>query len=181
MKQIKLNLPKLKLGQIKVTGQLWDTQDPVYLDQDILDIKLPNGNSIDVGWHPESDPNGSFRIVVYRDYWSNQLTDPITTKDAFEVPQIVYQLAEGYSKPIVIMSCSKETRHERYYKSLSRPRADDTCACVERSFHPRWKFGRKVPSAQRLDLSRVRRCSPARRAPLRRSGVPPARRRPRGS
>jgi len=119
MKPINLNLSNLGVGRLKIKGQIYDTQDPVYLVQDILDIELPNGNSIDVGWHPESDLDGSFRIVVYRDHWSNQLTKPIRTKDVLEVVEDVRQLVREYSKPTVTVSCSNETRKERIYKQSS--------------------------------------------------------------
>ncbi len=119
MKPIELNLPKVSLGRIKIKGHLYDTKDPVYLVQDILDIELPNGISIDVGWHPESDITGAYRVVVYRGYWSNQLTEPCRTKGALEVVDIVQRLVKEFSAPTVTISASKETRHERSYKPSS--------------------------------------------------------------
>jgi len=119
MNPVDLNLPKIRPGRIKIKGQLYDTMDPVYLVQDILDIELPNGISIDVGWHPESDISGTYRVVVYRGYWSNQLTDPSRTKYALEVVDIVQRLVKEFSAPTVTISASKETRHERSYKPSS--------------------------------------------------------------
>lgn len=112
MKRIDLKLSELGLGRIKVKGQLYATHDPIYLVQDILEIDLVNGISIDVGWHPESDPNGSFRIVVFQDFWRNQLRDPIRTTELFEVVDKVRSLVVEYSKSTIITTCSGESRHE---------------------------------------------------------------------
>jgi hypothetical protein len=54
-----------------VKGRLMPRYELKDLDQNILEIDVPGGLTVDVGWHPEFDPNGSFRVVVYRDYWSD--------------------------------------------------------------------------------------------------------------
>ena len=119
MRKIDLKLSELGVGQVTQKGQLCVTYDPAYLVQDILEIDLPNGITIDVGWHPESDPSGSFRIVVYRDYWSNQLTKPILTKEVLEVVESVRQLVREYSKPTLTVACSSESRQEYVCKQTS--------------------------------------------------------------
>ena len=109
MNPIDLKLSELGLNQVVVKGQLYHTYDPADLDQDILEIDLPNGISIDVGWHPESDPGGSFRIVVFRNFWPNQLRDPIRTQNVSEVVEAVRRLAVEYSGSTVMISCSSES------------------------------------------------------------------------
>ena len=93
MNTVNLNLPK---GTI-VKGQLCVDYDVESLDQDILEITLPSGVTIDVGWIPEYDPNGQFRIVVYRDYWRNQLTAPEFVAGVPDLCASVERLAELYT------------------------------------------------------------------------------------
>ena len=72
--------------------------DPNLLVADILLVRLQNDISIDVGWYPEDDPEGEFRIRVYRRGWENQLLpQPITTTDPREVVREVNRLAAKYS------------------------------------------------------------------------------------
>jgi len=119
MKLIELHLPE----DIKVLGQFYDTNDPMYLLQDILEIHLPNGICIDVGWHPEGDPNGSYRIVVFRGYWRNQLREPVFTRDVSEVVTELTRLVNEYMNAAVLVSCSDGINE---VVSLSHPTEFDT-------------------------------------------------------
>jgi hypothetical protein len=105
MTAIELVLPP----DASVKGQLFYSYEPAYLLQDILEIDLSTGITIDVGWSPECDPSGSFRIVVFRDFWRNQLREPIHVKRISEVVETVQQLAFEYSRPTVVVSCSSES------------------------------------------------------------------------
>src|SRR5262249_10233159 len=65
----------------------------------ILEIELPSDLTIDVGWYPEGDPVGAFQVVLYRDYWSNQLVPPVEVKTISDVVKEVEKLAKTYSAP----------------------------------------------------------------------------------
>src|SRR6266511_2241031 len=93
MEAIALHLP----AGIEVRGELLDSMDPECLLQDILVVKLPSGLVIDVGWHPECDPHGSFRIVIFRDYWINQLESPVKATDPRTAALAVEKLARKYA------------------------------------------------------------------------------------
>ena len=95
MKPVKLDLP----DGVEVRGELLSGRQPDCMLQDLLELKLPTGITIDVGWHPESDPNGSYRVVVFRDYWRNQLQQPVLTRSIRELVTIVEKLAREYSGP----------------------------------------------------------------------------------
>jgi len=81
MNPIQLRLPQ---GAVQ-KGHLFRDSSLAELDQDILEIDLPSGLTIAVGWHPECDPDGKFHIVVFSRYWSNQIVEPITTNSVGEV------------------------------------------------------------------------------------------------
>lgn len=57
-----------------------------YYSEDLLSIQTvhnkdggwkndPEGHIIDLGWYPESDPNGVYRLVLLRINWNNILVD----------------------------------------------------------------------------------------------------------
>ncbi|OGQ82488.1 MAG: hypothetical protein A3F90_08865 [Deltaproteobacteria bacterium RIFCSPLOWO2_12_FULL_60_19] len=100
--KVELHLPE----NVVVKGALYTTTDPAYLVQDMLEIDLPNGITIDVGWYPESDPAGSFQVVVFRDHWDNQLREPFETKSIEDVTREVKRLAEEYQNRTVTLPCS---------------------------------------------------------------------------
>jgi hypothetical protein len=81
-----------------VKGALFANESD-YLREDILEIELPSDLTIDVGWYPEDDPAGAFQIVLYRDYWSNQLVPPVEVKTISDVVKEVEKLAKTYSAP----------------------------------------------------------------------------------
>ncbi len=93
-------------------GRLYESYDQRNLDQDILEVDLDTGLTIEVGWYPEYDPNGSFRITVFRDHWVNQIGRPITVKTTYQVAEAVEFLAKRYSAPLSMwfVSCTQETQ-----------------------------------------------------------------------
>lgn len=105
MKQISLKLPDDAI----VRGALYDTMDPLFLVQDILDVVLPDGVIIDVGWYPESDPSGEYRITVYQDTWQNKLlAQPIRVHDANSVAAEVSRLAFQHSRQVVAVTAESD-------------------------------------------------------------------------
>ena len=101
-----------KLINVQVRGQLELAPDLDDLDQDILEVELENGLVIDVGWIPENDPTGAYRIVVYHQYWDNQITDPVFTKYPTEVAEIVDWLIRDYSATLLPQHRSSFQSHD---------------------------------------------------------------------
>jgi hypothetical protein len=66
------------------------------LDQDILEIVLPNGMKIGVGWFPENDPDGRFLIRVFRKYYTQMVRPPIEATSPHDVAAKVADLAREY-------------------------------------------------------------------------------------
>ena len=75
-----------------VKGTLPSTQDVAELVSGMLEIGLPDGRTIDVGWVPEHDPAGSYRVVAYRDYWHRH-TAVAWVRDRAQVVPTVAALA----------------------------------------------------------------------------------------
>jgi len=92
-----INVP-ITVPGCRIKGMLCDSYPPEDLDQDILQVSLPNGITVDVGWYPDGDPDGEFKVVVYRKYWSNQLCAPFVTRGPREVAKAVEKLVVQYSK-----------------------------------------------------------------------------------
>ena len=90
----------LHLGDdVIVKGNLYPTKDPVYLREDLLEIDLPSGVTIDVGWYPEGDPEGAYRIVVFKGYWVRQIIEPITTPETDRAVQVIRSLCSMFAAP----------------------------------------------------------------------------------
>jgi hypothetical protein len=78
----------------------YDTpEDLCLLDQDILEVELPNGIYIDVGWFPQHDANGRFVIRAYREHRRQPLREPIETREPFDVAKFVVDLVSTYASP----------------------------------------------------------------------------------
>lgn len=76
------------LPHANVKGALLSSYDPILdlplLDQDILEVVTPTGLTISVGWFPQNDPNGSFRVTTFRRNRRNELSRT-ETKNLLEV------------------------------------------------------------------------------------------------
>ena len=77
-----------------ITGELYPDFDGRNLDQDILQVAMPSGITIDVGWYPSNDANGCFKIVTYRDYWRDTVRPTVETKNPHVVAATVREIAE---------------------------------------------------------------------------------------
>ena len=55
-----------------VKGAIYDSMDPRFLREDLLEIDLPSGLTISVGWVPHCDPSGAFQIVLFHEYWAEK-------------------------------------------------------------------------------------------------------------
>jgi hypothetical protein len=81
-----------------VTGEILRDYSafPQRLTPDIMQVMLPSGYGIDVGWLPAFDPGGTFQIVVFKGVWDNQVMEPIETSTPDEAARLVESLAREY-------------------------------------------------------------------------------------
>lgn len=85
---------------VVVKGAIYDTDDPAYLREDLLEIDLPSGLTISVGWEPHRDPNGHFHVRVFRDQWDNLHDDQDRrSHDREYVLRMLQTLVETYRLP----------------------------------------------------------------------------------
>ncbi len=119
---IQLNLPP----QAKVTGALRSRTTVQNLLQDMLQIVLPDDIVIDVGWYPDWDPNGRYRVMVFQDDVDHPLEDDFTTKDVDAVKARIYDLVEKYLPFAVSVSDSHDTATSLSLNGQSGPSAEYT-------------------------------------------------------
>jgi len=112
MNPVQLDLP----DGCEVYNFLYPTRDPEYLVQDQLSVALPNGYVIDVTWAPEHDPNGSYIVRVFREYWQAQQVPSVITRDVNDVVNLVREHVLRFIRPEVALSssgvCETEARLE---------------------------------------------------------------------
>ena len=54
--------------------------------EDLVQVEYENGYLIDIGWYPECDPNGSFKLYLIKDYnWDN----PVKVKEVKNTDEII--------------------------------------------------------------------------------------------
>lgn len=90
----KIELPAPRFA--KVQGALYDTTDIHDLTQDMLQIELPGGLFIDVGWYPQWNPSGRYMILVFRDNVDDTL-ERIRSRNVSFVAAKVASLIGKYS------------------------------------------------------------------------------------
>jgi hypothetical protein len=96
-----INLKKwLPPGSV-VRGILLSSYDPVtdlpLLDQDIVEIELPNGMTISIGWFPEQDLAGHFRVTLFRPTRAELVRPPVEVKTPFEVAKAIERFAGEFT------------------------------------------------------------------------------------
>lgn len=97
MKPLALDLPH---GAVQ-RGTLYGDPTVHYGLGDVLEVELPTGYTIDVGWD-ENNPRDPFRIVVYREYFGDRFVDfRVGSVDqvASEVESIARQLCATTWQP----------------------------------------------------------------------------------
>ena len=104
MKTVRLN--NLPAGS-DVRGGLIDDPEHEYELGDVLEVKLPTGFTIDVGWD-EDFPEKPFRIVVYREYFGDRIVD-FRVREVADVVREVELLAHQHSQQCVATACSQTT------------------------------------------------------------------------
>jgi hypothetical protein len=79
---------------VRIKGMLlseYGADDLALLDQDILEIELPNELRIEVGWFPENDPTGHFLVQIFR---KGQLTPAEPAREAKSPPEVASLIAD---------------------------------------------------------------------------------------
>lgn len=60
-----IDLRFLESPGVCIKGEIYGEMHPDVLLQDLIEVELPSGEIIDVGWYPEHDLHGSFRVSRY--------------------------------------------------------------------------------------------------------------------
>ncbi|HZW34430.1 MAG TPA: hypothetical protein VFF52_27145 [Isosphaeraceae bacterium] len=84
----------------QVRGVLYNDPAHVYGLGDVLEVELPTGLTIDVGWDEDS-PQGPFRLTVYREYFGDHFID-FHVRDLDQVVIEVQRLAAELSGPGIV-------------------------------------------------------------------------------
>lgn len=95
----------------QVRGSLYLDPSMEYGSGDVLEVELPTGFTIDVGWD-EGVPEAPFRIVVYREYFGDRFVD-FFVQDVDDVEYEVRRLARELSRPFTVSSCAGESFERR--------------------------------------------------------------------
>jgi hypothetical protein len=80
---------------VKVRGAIYPTLDPECLDSELLQMELPNGVFIDVGWYPSGDPHGAFYVTAFLSSWDHRLKRE-STRSPREAASIAESWAQRY-------------------------------------------------------------------------------------
>jgi hypothetical protein len=89
----------------QVRGVLYEDPAHVYGLGDVLEVELPTGLTIDVGWDEDS-PEAPFRLTVYREYFGDHSID-FHVRDIAHVVTEVQRLAAEFSGPGVLTAGSE--------------------------------------------------------------------------
>jgi hypothetical protein len=73
-----------------VRGAIYRELHPDLLLQDILEIDLPSGKTIDVGWYPEHDVAGAFRVRLYR----GNILDLVREVEIRDPDEVIHRVVE---------------------------------------------------------------------------------------
>jgi len=82
---------------VTAIGALHNTENADALDQDMLQLTLPGAVFIDVGWYPDCDPGGEYRVVVFRDDFESPLEEAFHAKEVAAVVDKIQRLLAKYA------------------------------------------------------------------------------------
>jgi hypothetical protein len=83
-----------KIADCEITGFLYEADCPQCLGEDMIDVVLPNGVLITAGWYPEGNPQGTYRICVFRGH--DELIPPIESRDVDQIAADLETLVGTY-------------------------------------------------------------------------------------
>ncbi|WP_412028809.1 hypothetical protein [Deinococcus yunweiensis] len=74
-------------------GQIVYAEATPELKEDLLQVVYPDGQTLDVGWYPEGDPKGEYRILVVSDGdWDTPLLD-LSTAEEQRLTELILEAA----------------------------------------------------------------------------------------
>jgi hypothetical protein len=103
MTPVEITLP----AGAEIYNYLMRSTDPAYLVQDILSVRLSNGNMIEVGWFPEHDPTGEYVIRAFDK--NDQHLLEMSSKIVDEVKWAVETYADLLSRDVFNLSASNSS------------------------------------------------------------------------
>ena len=77
-------------------NSLYENPDPAHLMHDLLAVELADGCCIDVGWYPQFDPAGRYKVSILDEDGSTVGT-VFETRDVHEVVEAVEAMAKSYA------------------------------------------------------------------------------------
>ena len=80
--------------ECELIGALCESDDPRELSQDMLEIHLPSGISIEAGWVPEADPDGAYELLLC---CGLEVKLKMTKSSAMEAKLAIEELADSYN------------------------------------------------------------------------------------
>jgi hypothetical protein len=95
MTRVPLDLPP---GSV-VTGALRTRAEVRNLVEDMVQIELDSGVVIDVGWYPDWNPNGEYRMVVFRESFDRPIIPVFRSRDVRRVKRAIASAASRYGAP----------------------------------------------------------------------------------
>lgn len=93
MKKIPIQIPE----DCKAVGCLYESDDHRDLGEDMMDISLPHGLLLSVGWYPEGDKSGSY-VVTLTKLWSF-VEGPFRSTDPHETAKHICSLIKNFNEP----------------------------------------------------------------------------------
>jgi hypothetical protein len=99
----------LNIPGATVRGELYPPEEVDMLTQDMLEVELPGGVFVDVGWFPEHDPGGRYVITAFAGEYENRLGSPVRTSSYEEALFTVLDLAARFLPPVTLVSGSITT------------------------------------------------------------------------
>ena len=76
-----------------VRGDLRESDNTSELSQDMLEVRLPGGLSIEVGWVPDNDPSGAYEILLCL---GMDVKLEITTRSPWRAKSAIERIANHY-------------------------------------------------------------------------------------
>jgi len=123
MQILTLELPK---GAVQ-RGILYRDPSVKYGSGDVLEVELPTGFMIDLGWNPRK-PETPFRVVVYREYFGDHFRD-FYVGTAEEAANAIERIASKLCANIAFSSCSaSESSYVRNESMFSGSRIAASCS-----------------------------------------------------
>ena len=129
-----INIQLHKDANAVVRGAIYSDRTPEALDSELLEVELPHGVFIDVGWYPSGDPDGAFYVTAFLGSWDHILRRK-TTRSPREAASLVENWVEVYTSPLdrrYLVNADTSTGAAVSGDPYWQPRQQQSCfaACV---------------------------------------------------